>query len=68
MTVEANYQNPQEMVISGRNANNELVKMLTITATFDNASGKDVVSVVVTPEAEMTLTGLTPPVTVAQPA
>ena len=67
MSIETNYQNPNEMVVSGRNADGVLVKMASITATFDDTSGKDVVTLVVTPEAGMTLAGVTPPVTITQP-
>lgn len=59
MALYTNFQNPQKIVVSGRDANGQLVEMAELTVTFDNTSGKDVATVVLTAKPDMTVSGLT---------
>lgn len=65
MAVYTNANNPQKFVIAGRNASGQIQVMATILVSLAVVGGKETATMTVTPQAGVTMTGVTPPATFA---
>lgn len=63
MTVYIDNNNPQEVIIAGRNADGQIVEMGTILVSHATVSGAEVATIAITAADGVTLAGVTPPAT-----